>query len=656
MRWKSLTVLATLFVGLATFYYIYEIRQGPAREKAEADKGRLWKALEPKDIVELTLTRGAETVQLKRGPEGWQLTAPVQAKAAGRAVEDLLAALATVRVEREIDPNPGKPEEFGLAPPVVEIRFKAKEQEHRVRLGGKNPTGIWVYAQQVDKPAVFLISDSLLRDAQKHVADFRDRTVLAFEPKDVRALEIQPSAAPALGATLEGPGQWRMTAPLTVAADTDQVVALLEAVKGATIKEFVAEQPQALDRYGLEKPTRLVLWLGEEQTRVAKTLRLGSPVPDKQAAYAQREGESTVFLVEDTLLRAVPMSAAALRDKRVLAYDRSRLTRVELESPKGKVALALEGSTWRITAPTSLPADETALGRMLSQIADLRATEFVAESAPGLAPYGLDRPQVRVTVWEREREEASTAVPAAGAGTAPPAGPQEPGKAATKESSGPGSTAPGDQAAATGRESAKGGAPRTLLITPAKDPALAYATIAASGAGAAAGTGAGSGGRGGPVVLVERKILEALSLSAQDLRERSLFAAFEVRDVAKAEIRQDDLTLVLERAAGDDWRLVAPRKGKARSEPVSELLWTLRGLKWRELVAEQGWDPVRYGLAPPATALTLYDKGGKILAALAVGKREKGEAYVRVPGQDPLYLIESRGLGRIPASAEELLL
>jgi hypothetical protein len=67
---------------------------------------------------------------------------------------------------------------------------------------------------------------------------------------------------------------------------------------------------------------------------------------------------------------------------------------------------------------------------------------------------------------------------------------------------------------------------------------------------------------------------------------------------------------------------------------------TLRNLKWRELVAEQGWEPGRYGLDAPATTITLAGKDGKRIAALAIGTREKGEAYVRVPDQPALYAVE----------------
>ena len=143
-----------------------------------------------------------------------------------------------------------------------------------------------------------------------------------------------------------------------------------------------------------------------------------------------------------------------------------------------------------------------------------------------------------------------------------------------------------------------------------------------------------------------------------DLRDRSLAEAFDTKDVARITIQRTNVTLALDRTGTgeEDWQLGAPKKGKARGGRVSELVWTLRNLKWKDLVAEQGWDPARYGLDAGATTVTLTGKDGHAIATLAVGKQEAGLTYVRIPGQPALYAIESKALGDLPTTPEELLL
>jgi hypothetical protein len=590
MRWKTTAALAVLLVGLAAFY-AYEVRQaGPAREKATAEKDRAWKGIEWGDVEEVTITRKGETLQLKKTGDAWQLAAPVQTRAEAQPVQELVTSLATLRVEREIEANPTKLGDFGLETPAADIRFTAKGQSHRVRLGGKNPTGLWAYAQLEDKPAVVLVPDSLLRDAQKPASDFRDRTVLAFDRNAVKALEVKSPGGQPVTAERKGADDWQLAGPTAVDADREQIAGLLEKLRAAKIKEFVGEAPKGPDPYGLDRPLSLTLWVGEEKDRAARTLRLGKPVPEKKAVYAQREGDATVFTVDEELVKAVPTSVSALRDKTVLAYDRAKLERVELESPKGKVALAVDGGAWKITAPAALKVDETAMSDLLFKARDLKAKEFVAEDHKQLARYGLDRPDVRLSLWEKEAKE-----------------------------------------------------PKTLLVAAAKEKDLAYATV----------TG---GGAAQPVVLVDGKALVDLAKSAQDLRDRTVLGSFDVQSVTRVEIKRKDATLVLERKGDTDWQLVSPRQGKARATRVSDFLWTLRSLRWRDLVAEQGWDAAKYGLDAPAATITLGGKDGKPLAAVAVGSRDKGDVYVRVPDQPALYAVETRSLGDIPATPEDLLL
>jgi hypothetical protein len=593
MRWLTTAVLAVLLAGLATFYYVYEIRQAPGREKAAAVKDHLWKDLEGKDVEEIVVRKGdAETLRLKRAGGTWSLTAPVSATADARAADDLASSLATLRVEREIEANPQKPADFGLAPPAVEVTFRAKGQERTVRLGAKSPSGVWAYAQEGARPAVLLVPEGLLKDAQKPPSEFRDRTLLAFERKDVKTVEVRgPAGQVVVAAGVKGADEWQLTAPLATGADREAITGLLEKLRAAKIKEFVTDAPKNPAEYGLDRPTRITLGVGEEASRTARTLRFGKTVPDKKGVYVQREGDGAVLLAEDELAKAVPASPTALRDKTVFVYDRGKLERVELESPKGKVALALQDGKWRITAPVTLRADEGAMSQVLFKARDLRAREFVAEDAKRLGAYGLDKPQIRLSVWEKEAKE-----------------------------------------------------PKILLLAPAREKDRAYATTLGQGA---------SG-----VAAVDAAVLLDLARGVTDLRDRSLAEAFDTKDVTRVTIQRPNVTLALDRTGvgEEDWQLAAPKKGKTRGSRVSELLWALRNLKWKDLVAEQGWDPARYGLDAGATTVTLAGKDGQPIAALAVGKQEAGVTYVRIPGQPALYAIDSKTLGELPGTQEELLL
>src|SRR4029450_11692301 len=112
-------------------------------------------------------------------------------------IAETLPSVVAARMDREIEAAPKSLGDFGLDKPAAEITAKLKDGKSLgLLLGAKSPTGVWVYAREADTPAVFVVGESILRDATRPVAEFRDKTVLAFDQKDVTGLEIVTRAGP----------------------------------------------------------------------------------------------------------------------------------------------------------------------------------------------------------------------------------------------------------------------------------------------------------------------------------------------------------------------------------------------------------------------------------------------------------------------------
>src|SRR3989338_3348908 len=407
MRWKTTLFLAILFVTLGIFYYVYEIRLAPEREKSAQAKGRLW-TVEQKDVEEVIAKRKADTVHVKREGADWVLLAPVKARADRSTVDDLVTNLVTARVDREIDPKPASLADFGLDAPAVDltVKVKGKGDPLTLLLGGKNPTGAWVYGKAKDKPAVFTVSDSLVRDATRATADFRDKTLLAFDKKDVTGLEIVLDGE-RMSVEPEAESKWKITKPVSLRADTEAISDFLDKLRFTKVKEFQADAPKSLARYGLGRPARVTIFLGKEKDRTSQALLLGKEEPARQGVYAMRLGESSVLLVGDDIWKALPKTVAALRDKTVVAYDRDKVAGLEVESPKGKVTLARDGEKWRITAPEPLAADDGEVSGLLFKLREMRAAGFLGEG-PGSIDRYLAKPAVKISLREHGATAAKT--------------------------------------------------------------------------------------------------------------------------------------------------------------------------------------------------------------------------------------------------------
>jgi hypothetical protein len=579
MRWQTTAALALLLAVLGGFYYLYEVRWGPGREEAAARKGRVFVA-DTKDVTAVALRRGAESVQLSRDGEAWQMLEPVKARASRPAVDELLANVLTAKIDREIDANPKSPADFGLDKPAADLTLTLKDGKSLgLELGAKNPTGVWVYARERGKPAVFVLGESVLRDATKPVADFRDRTILAFESKDVSGFEL---VLPEETIDVEGaPNAWRITKPVALRADNETVSEFLDKLTAQKVKEFVAEAPATRDAYGLERPIRITINTGKDTDRSSRTLLLGKVDDARKGVYAMRGGESSVLLLPEEVYKQVPKNVGVLRSKTLVEVERDKVAKLEIEGPKGAVTVARDGGQWKIVAPQALPADQVEVGAILTKLADLRAQGFLSEDASGIARY-LAKPEVKVALTDQAGTTTTVLL------------------ASSKET--------------------RGGA------------ASAYAAVAGKG----------------PVTLVDAKALTDLGRSATDLRDRRIVAGLEPRDVKRVRIKAGGQTMVVERSGETEWRVVEPAKGAANTQKVDDLLYALRGLRFKDVAAPEGQEPARYGLDAPSLEVTMFKGDGGEIATVQVGKREGDLAYVRTTAQPAVYSVESRTLGPAP--------
>jgi hypothetical protein len=99
--------------------------------------------------------------------------------------------------------------------------------------------------------------------------------------------------------------------------------------------------------------------------------------------------------------------------------------------------------------------------------------------------------------------------------------------------------------------------------------------------------------------------------------------------------------------------VIEPAKGTAKSAKVEDLLYTLRGLKWKDLVAPAGQEPARYGLDKPSLEIRLFRGDGTELAGVLVGKQDAGLLYVKTRGGPAIYAVDPKQVGPLPKSVDD---
>ena len=87
--------------------------------------------------------------------------------------------------------------------------------------------------------------------------------------------------------------------------------------------------------------------------------------------------------------------------KTALNIKGDEIARIDLKYPDRELVLERKpGEPWIITKPVGTTADQTAATNLARAIADCQITKTVEDKADSLAPFGLDKPQVTVTVTD----------------------------------------------------------------------------------------------------------------------------------------------------------------------------------------------------------------------------------------------------------------
>ncbi|MBI2903209.1 MAG: DUF4340 domain-containing protein, partial [Candidatus Methylomirabilis oxyfera] len=117
--------------------------------------------------------------------------------------------------------------------------------------------------------------------------------------------------------------------------------------------------------------------------------------------YAKREGAASVFLVADSLRGRLDRKPTDLRDKTLLVLEPGKVKKLELSGKGRWISLRSEGTDqWELVQPVKAKADGSAVRDLLWKIRNARVTKFLSSGADTTGRYGLDRPDLIVTVKE----------------------------------------------------------------------------------------------------------------------------------------------------------------------------------------------------------------------------------------------------------------
>lgn len=398
------------------------------KELAEYRDKKIWEINKDK-ISELVYeNRDGRTYKFAKGSdEKWVMQSPVRAAASTEAIINAENALASLRAETFADDNPGSLGSFGLAKPAwkvtvvetekvtptttpattpaAEAKPTIKRTERVILLG--NPAGLnedQVFAKLADKKWVVTIKEPDIKAFLPDATAWRDKKILPVDKNEIAKVQIRHGGQEIVLA--KSGTEWKLHAGSdALAADDKTVTALLDTLTGLEAASFI-DQPDArfLQKNKLDHPAGTVtVTLANSMTPVE--LAIGGVTPSGMFRYVRKSGLDYLAAVSNEKLSPVFKPALAYRNKRIMEFNIDHVKSIEVVRGKDTYLLTKSGpnATWALSSPVAAAADQNSVRNLLLSLTTLEASDFVGGN-PG--SYGLQRPQVRITVVTEFQEVA----------------------------------------------------------------------------------------------------------------------------------------------------------------------------------------------------------------------------------------------------------
>jgi hypothetical protein len=211
--------------------------------------------------------------------------------------------------------------------------------------------------------------------------------ILSLNQADVTGLRFERKDQPEVALSLNGPGNWQITAPKPLHADPDTVSNLLSALSSVSSERLLDEKASDVASYGLANPPLEVdVTLKDGKTQ---KLLVGDQTAVGNSYYAMLAGDPRLFTIASYTKTNVDKSLNDLRDKRLFTADFDKVSQIELlnqkPAKKQDITFAREKDAWEIQKPRPYRADSYQVDDLLRALRDAKFESAVDEQNLKLA-------------------------------------------------------------------------------------------------------------------------------------------------------------------------------------------------------------------------------------------------------------------------------
>jgi hypothetical protein len=411
MRFRTTLVLFALAAAILAFIKFYESKR-PNTEEANRRAQNVVN-FERDKIDGVVIQNGEERIELRRVDKKWRLESPVKDLADGTTVDSLLFDLEDWKKDatingKEIEADKSRMAEYGVAKAKLRLKLEGTNAPPEILFGNNAALEGKTYVRLENSKDVFLAAQSIKNQISKKPEEFRDRKLTDTIATQVTRLSLKIAAGEM---ELQKQGDhWQIVKPLRARADDQKVNDFIAQITTSRIAQFVADDAGDLHPYGLTEPRGTVTIFTDNNKSAGRAdssrgeqgqiLQIGGvPEKEKDQVYVRFAPRKFVYTLPKKIEAILNTKPNDLRDHHLVRFDQNQLDRITIDAPgKTKTVLARKDQNWTIANRNNRPANAAEARRLMDLLAGEQVTNFVADVASDLPKYGLDKPQVTVTL------------------------------------------------------------------------------------------------------------------------------------------------------------------------------------------------------------------------------------------------------------------
>jgi hypothetical protein len=362
----------------------------------------------PGVVTAMSVVRDDKLLAFERPNErDWSMTFPEERRADAGKIRGLLDSIRNARVAEFVDEDASDLQKYGLMSPSTRIELNLVSEIAVLYFGDKTgqEDSDNVFVRRGDSRQVLELAANILDNVSVEVNDWRDRTMLDFDKKEVVKLQVVSGTR---STTVERPGKdandWRVTEPEPAEADRVKVKDILTYLYSTKVIRFLPlDESEAASR-ALESPVAQVkIWMDQGEDPL--TLSLGEKEEEGEV-YAMTDSGDEFSIVNANLLEELVPDPERLperfKDKSVIRFAAADIEKIEIA--KGEKSYSIERKDVKWELPDDLEMEAYEVDRFLWSLQQLDYIS-IAPKEHDDSLYGFDVPTVTINMQIAETDD-----------------------------------------------------------------------------------------------------------------------------------------------------------------------------------------------------------------------------------------------------------